>query len=153
MLSWHSKTQFNTIIYILSHLVMSTSQSSSPTPSNLAPLHGIKVIDLTEVQSGPSCTQMLAWLGAEVIKIERPGVGDATRNELQFDPKLPSYYFLQLNSAKKSLTLNLKTDDGKQILTRLLRDADMFVENLHPGAVEAMGFGWDDVHAMNQRCI
>jgi formyl-CoA transferase len=132
---------------------MSTSPSSSPTPSNLAPLHGIKVIDLTEVQSGPSCTQMLAWLGAEVIKIERPGVGDATRNELQFDPKLPSYYFLQLNSAKKSLTLNLKTDDGKQILTRLLHDADMFVENLHPGAVEAMGFGWDDVHALNQRCI
>lgn len=68
---------------------------------NTAPLQGIKVVDLTEVQSGPSCTQLLAWLGAEVIKIERPGKGDATRKELQFDPDCPSYYFLQLNSDKE----------------------------------------------------
>ena len=79
---------------------------------NTAPLQGIKVIDFTEVQSGPSCTQMLAWLGAEVIKIERPGVGDATRKELQFNPDLPSYYFLQLNSDKKSIALDAKTPDG-----------------------------------------
>ena len=72
---------------------------------NTAPLQGIKVVDFTNVQSGPSCTQMLAWLGADVVKIERPGSGDATRNELQFDPKEPSYYFLQLNSDKKSLTV------------------------------------------------
>ena len=97
---------------------------------NTAPLQGIKVVDFTAVQSGPSCTQMLAWLGAEVIKIERPGKGDATRGELQFDPKLPSYYFLQLNSDKKSLTLDAATPDGKAILTKLIQDCDIFVEKI-----------------------
>ena len=120
---------------------------------NTAPLQGIKVVDFTEVQSGPSCTQLLAWLGAEVIKIERPGVGDATRKELQFDPDEPSYYFLQLNSNKKSLSLDAKTPDGKEILTKLIKQADIFVENLHPGAMDKLGFGWNDVHALNPRCI
>ncbi len=120
---------------------------------NTAPLQGIKVIDFTEVQSGPSCTQMLAWLGAEVIKIERPGVGDATRNELQFDPECPSYYFLQLNSNKKSLALDAKTPDGKAILTKLIKSADIFVENLHPGAMDKLGFSWEAVHAINPKCI
>lgn len=118
-----------------------------------APLQGIKVVDFTEVQSGPSCTQMLAWLGAEVIKIERPGVGDATRGELQFDPKEPSYYFLQLNSDKKSLTLDAKTPDGKAILTKLIQSCDIFVENLHPGAMDKLGFSWEAVHALNPKCI
>ncbi|MCC8037999.1 MAG: formyl-CoA transferase [Bacteroidales bacterium] len=120
---------------------------------NTAPLQGIKVIDLTEVQSGPSCTQMLAWLGADVIKIERPGKGDATRKELQFNPNLPSYYFLQLNSDKKSISLDCKTPDGKQILTELIKGADIFVENLHPGAADELGFSWEAVHAMNPKCI
>ncbi len=120
---------------------------------NTAPLQGIKVVDFTEVQSGPSCTQMLAWLGAEVIKIERPGVGDATRDELQFDPTLPSYYYLQLNSDKKSLTLDAKTPDGKEILTKLIKEADIFVENLHPGAMDKLGFSWEVVHALNPKCI
>ncbi len=120
---------------------------------NTAPLQGIKVIDFTEVQSGPSCTQLLAWLGAEVIKIERPGVGDATRNELQFDPDEPSYYFLQLNSDKKSLTLNAKTPDGKEILTKLIKEADVFIENLHPGAMDKLGFSWEAVHALNPKCV
>ncbi len=120
---------------------------------NTAPLQGIKVVDFTEVQSGPSCTQMLAWLGAEVIKIERPGVGDATRKELQFDPELPSYYYLQLNSGKKSLTLNAKTADGNKILTKLIQDCDIFVENLHPGAMDKLGFSWEVVHKLNPRCI
>lgn len=118
-----------------------------------APLKGIKVVDFTEVQSGPSCTQLLAWLGADVIKIERPGVGDATRNELQFIPNEPSYYFLQLNSNKKSLTLDAKTPDGKEILTKLIKEADIFVENLHPGAIDKLGFSWDAVHAINPGCI
>lgn len=120
---------------------------------NTAPLQGIKVLDLTEVQSGPSCTQMLAWLGAEVIKIERPGVGDATRNEIQFSPDAPSYYFLQLNSGKKSLSLNAKTPDGKEIMTKLIKEVDIFVENLHPGATDKLGFSWEAVHALNPRCI
>ena len=120
---------------------------------NTAPLQGIKVIDFTEVQSGPSCTQMLAWLGADVIKIERPGVGDATRKELQWNPNLPSYYYLQLNSDKKSLTLDAKTPDGKAILTKLLETADIFVENLHPGAMDKLGFSWEEVHKINPKCI
>lgn len=120
---------------------------------NTAPLQGIKVIDFTSVQSGPSCTQLLGWLGAEVIKIERPGTGDATRNELQFDPDCPSYYFLQLNSGKKSLTLDAATPDGKAILTKLIETADIFVENLHPGAMDKLGFSWEEVHKFNPRCI
>ncbi|MBD5311210.1 MAG: formyl-CoA transferase [Bacteroides sp.] len=118
-----------------------------------APLSGIKVVDFTEVQSGPSCTQMLAWLGADVIKIERPGVGDATRNELQWNPDLPSYYFLQLNSDKKSLSLDAATPDGKEVLTKLIKEADMFVENLHPGAMDKLGFSWEEVHKINPKCI
>lgn len=120
---------------------------------NTAPLQGIKVVDFTAVQSGPSCTQMLAWLGADVIKIERPGGGDATRNELQFLPDEPSYYFLQLNSGKKSITLNAATPDGKEVLTKLIKEADIFVENLHPGAIDKLGFGWEAVHELNPRCI
>ena len=120
---------------------------------NTAPLQGIKVVDFTNVQSGPSCTQLLAWLGAEVIKIERPGTGDATRNELQFDPDCPSYYFLQLNSDKKSLALDAATPDGKEILTKLIEQADVFIENLHPGAMDKLGFSWENVHKINPRCI
>ena len=118
-----------------------------------APLQGIRVVDFTNVQSGPSCTQLLAWLGAEVIKIERPGKGDATRGELQFDPDCPSYYFLQLNSDKKSITLNAATADGKAILTKLIQNADIFIENLHPGAMDKLGFSWEEVHKINPRCI
>ncbi len=119
----------------------------------IAPLQGIKIVDWTQVQSGPSCTQLLAWLGADVIKIERPGTGDPTRSEMCDIPDSDSLYYLQLNSNKKSLTLNVKTPEGKQILTDLIKEADIFVENLHPGAVEKMGFGWDDVHKINPRCI
>lgn len=120
---------------------------------NTAPLQGIKVVDFTAVQSGPSCTQMLAWLGADVIKIERPGHGDATRDELQFMPGEPSYYFLQLNSDKKSLSLDAATPDGKEILTKLIKECDIFVENLHPGAMDKLGFSWEVVHNLNPRCI
>ncbi|MDE6525373.1 MAG: formyl-CoA transferase, partial [Paramuribaculum sp.] len=120
---------------------------------NTAPLQGIKVVDFTSVQSGPSCTQLLAWLGADVIKIERPGTGDATRDELQFDPDCPSYYFLQLNSDKKSLALDAATPDGKEILTRLIKECDIFVENLHPGAMDKLGFSWEVVHKLNPKCI
>lgn len=120
---------------------------------NTAPLQGIKVVDFTAVQSGPSCTQMLAWLGADVIKIERPGHGDATRDELQFMPGEPSYYFLQLNSDKKSLSLDAATPDGKEILTKLIKECDIFVENLHPGAMDKLGFSWEAVHKLNPKCI
>lgn len=121
--------------------------------ANTAPLAGIKVVDFTNVQSGPSCTQMLAWLGAEVWKIEEPGRGDPTRNELQFNPDCPSYYFLQLNSNKKSITLDAKTGDGCEILKRMIERCDIFLENLHPGAMDKLGFSWEAVHKLNPRCI
>ena len=118
-----------------------------------APLKGIKVIDWTQVQSGPSCTQMLAWLGADVIKIERTGVGDPTRTELLDKPGLDGLYFLQLNCNKRSIELDMKTPEGKEVLTRLLKSADIFVENLHPGAVAKLGFSWEEVHKINPRVI
>lgn len=118
-----------------------------------SPLEGIKVIDMTEVQSGPSCTQMLAWFGAEVIKIERPGGGDPTRTELLDMPGLDGLYYLQLNSNKRSMGLNAKTPEGKKILTKLIKGADIFVENLHPGAADELGFSWEEVHKMNPRII
>ncbi len=118
-----------------------------------APLEGIKVIDMTEVQSGPSCTQMLAWFGADVIKIERPGGGDPTRHELLDMPGLDGLYYLQLNSNKRSVGLNAKTPEGKKILTSLLKDADIFVENLHPGAAAELGFSWEEVQKINPRII
>ena len=118
-----------------------------------APLQGIKIIDMTQVQSGPSCTQMLAWLGADVIKIERVGTGDPTRDELLDLPGLDSLYFLQLNCNKRSIELNAKSPEGKEILTKLIMSADIFIENLHPGAADELGFSWEDVHKMNPRCI
>ena len=87
----------------------------------VAPLQGIKVIDWTQVQSGPACTQLLAWLGADVIKIERPGTGDPTRSELLDIPDQDGLYFLQLNSNKRSIELDLKTEEGKEILRKLLK--------------------------------
>lgn len=121
--------------------------------TNTAPLAGIKVIDWTQVQSGPSCTQMLAWMGAEVIKLEKVKGGDPTRNEMNDVDGSYSLYFLQLNANKKSITLDMKDPEGKKILTDLLKDADVFVENIGPGDVEKLGFGWDEVHKINPRLI
>ena len=114
-----------------------------------APLKGIKVVDWTQVQSGPSCTQILAWLGAEVIKIERTNTGDPTRNELLDIQDSWSLYYLQLNANKKSLTLNIKAPEGKKIMYDLLKKADIFVENIKPGAAEKAGYGWETVHKLN----
>ena len=118
-----------------------------------APLQGIRVIDWTQVQSGPSCTQMLAWLGADVIKIEKTGTGAPTRTELLDYPDLDGLYYLQLNCNKRSIELDMKSPEGKEILTRLLKTADIFVENLHPGAVDKLGFSWEEVHKINPRVI
>lgn len=121
--------------------------------NNTAPLAGIKVIDWTQVQSGPSCTQLLAWLGAEVIKLEKVKGGDPTRSEMNDVDGSYSLYFLQLNANKKSITLDMKDPEGKKILTDLLKDADVFVENIGPGDVEKLGFGWEQVHAINPKTI
>jgi formyl-CoA transferase len=117
------------------------------------PLDGIKILDFTHVQSGPTCTQLLAWMGADVIKVERPGVGDATRKQLVDVEGADSLYFTMLNHNKRSLTLNSKTPEGKEVLTRLVKECDVLVENFAPGALDRMGFGWESIQEINPRMI
>jgi formyl-CoA transferase len=117
------------------------------------PLEGIKVIDFTGVQAGPACTQLLAWFGADVLKVERPGVGDVTRNQLRDIPNLDALYFTMLNSNKKSLTLNTKTPEGKAIMEKLIAEADVLVENFAPGAMDRMGFTWEHIQELNPKII
>ena len=116
-------------------------------------LEGVKILDMTHVQSGPTCTQLLAWFGADVIKVERPGVGDATRGQLQDIPGVDSLYFTMLNGNKRSLTLNTKTEEGKTIFTRLIEHCDVMVENFAPGALDRMGFTWERIQEINPRMI
>ena len=116
-------------------------------------LEGVKILDFTHVQSGPTCTQLLAWFGADVIKVERPGVGDATRGQLRDIPDVDSLYFTMLNHNKRSVTLNSKSERGKVILTRLIEECDVMVENFAPGALDRMGFPWERIQEINPRMI
>ena len=116
-------------------------------------LKGIKILDFTHVQSGPTCTQLLAWFGADVIKVERPGVGDATRKQLVDKPGADSLYFTMLNHNKRSVTLNTKNETGKEVLERLVKECDVLVENFAPGALDRMGFGWERIQELNPRMI
>ncbi|MBI2909319.1 MAG: CoA transferase [Chloroflexi bacterium] len=116
-------------------------------------LSGVRVVDLTKYQAGPSCTQLLGWLGAEVTKIEEPGKGDDTRSVYRDREGLDSLFFLVLNANKKSLTLSLRHEKGRQIFVALLKTADVLVENLAPGAVDRLGFGWERVHEINPRVV
>ncbi|WP_406221961.1 formyl-CoA transferase [Streptomyces canus] len=115
-------------------------------------LEGVRVLDMTHVQSGPSATQLLAWLGADVVKVEAPG-GDITRRQLRDVPDADSLYFTMLNCNKRSITLNTKTERGQQILAALIRGADVMVENFAPGAVERMGFSWERIREINPRIV
>ncbi|MYN11145.1 formyl-CoA transferase [Pseudoduganella aquatica] len=117
------------------------------------PLEGIKIIDFTHVQAGPACTQLLAWYGADVIKVERPGAGDVTRSQLRDIPGVDALYFTMLNSNKKSLTLDTKTPEGKEVLTRLIKQSDVLVENFGPGALDRMGFTWEHIRELNPGMI
>ena len=116
-------------------------------------LEGVKILDFTHVQSGPTCTQLLAWFGADVIKVERPGVGDITRGQLQDIPKVDSLYFTMLNHNKRSITLDTKNKTGKEVLERLIKTCDVLVENFGPGVLERMGFPWETIHKLNPRMI
>jgi formyl-CoA transferase len=116
-------------------------------------LTGVRVLDMTHVQSGPSCTQLMAWLGADVIKIEAPGRGDITRTQLRDLPDVDSLYFTMLNGNKRSVTLNLKSPQGKEIFRKLLEISDVLVENFAPGALSRLGFSWDSVRTINPRLI
>jgi formyl-CoA transferase len=116
-------------------------------------LEGIRILDFTHVQSGPTCTQLLAWFGADVIKVERPGVGDATRKQLVDVPGADSLYFTMLNHNKRSIELNSKNETGKEVLIRLVKSCDVLVENFAPGALDRMGFGWEAIQQLNPRMI
>ncbi|EFP3679984.1 formyl-CoA transferase [Salmonella enterica] len=116
-------------------------------------LDGVRIVDFTHVQSGPSCTQLLAWMGADVIKIERVGEGDATRKQLCDIPGADSLYFTMLNHNKRAITLNTRTPEGLQVLENLIRRSDVLVENFAPGAMDRMGITWEHIQALNPRLI
>ena len=116
-------------------------------------LDGVRVLDFTHVQSGPTCTQLLGYLGADVIKIERPGVGDITRGQLRDVKGQDSLYFTMLNGNKRSITVDSKHPKGKEIIDRLIKHCDVLVENFAPGALDRMGFTWEYIHKLNPRMI
>tara|TARA_B100000586_G_scaffold270038_1_gene251308 strand:+ start:205 stop:1437 length:1233 start_codon:yes stop_codon:yes gene_type:complete len=116
-------------------------------------LEGLRILDMTHVQLGPSATQLLAWLGADVIKVELPGRGDITRTQLRDVPDVDSLYFTMLNCNKRSITLNTKTDRGKEIFRKLIAVSDVLVENFAPGALDRQGFTWETIRTINPRII
>ena len=116
-------------------------------------LEGIRILDMTHVQSGPTCTQLLAWFGADVLKVERSGVGDATRGQLRDVPDADSLYFTMLNHNKRSMTLDTKNEKGQEVFERLIRSCDVLVENFAPGALDRMGFSWERIQEINPRLI
>ncbi|HEX7889777.1 MAG TPA: formyl-CoA transferase [Ramlibacter sp.] len=116
-------------------------------------LEGVKILDFTHVQSGPTCTQLLAWFGADVIKVERAGEGDATRGQLRDIPDVDSLYFTMLNHNKRSITLDTKNPKGKEVLIELIKQCDVLVENFAPGALDRMGFSWERIQQINPRMI
>jgi formyl-CoA transferase len=116
-------------------------------------LDGVRILDFTHVQSGPTCTQLLAWFGADVIKVERAGAGDITREQLRDIPDVDSLYFTMLNHNKRSITLDTKKPLGKAVLERLIKHCDVLVENFAPGALDRMGFSWERIQQLNPKMI
>jgi len=116
-------------------------------------LEGVRILDFTHVQSGPTCTQLLAWFGADVIKVERPGEGDITRSQLRDLPDADSLYFTMLNHNKRSITLDTKTPKGKEVLEALIKTCDVMVENFAPGVLDRMGVTWERIQELNPAMI
>src|SRR5580692_10209148 len=116
-------------------------------------LDGVRILDFTHVQSGPTCTQLLAWFGADVIKVERPGVGDITRGQLQDIKGVDSLYFTMLNHNKRSIEIDGRHKVGKEVLEGLVKSCDVMVENFAPGALDRMGFTWARIQQLNPRMI
>ena len=116
-------------------------------------LTGIRVVDLTNNQAGPSCGQMLAWLGADVIKVEEPGRGDVARYSQKDRADADALFFLAFNANKRSLTLNLKHAGGQEVFRSLLKTADVLLENFGPGVIERLGFGYPAVREINPRLV
>jgi formyl-CoA transferase len=115
-------------------------------------LKGIRVLDLSHVQAGPTGTQLMAWMGADVIKVEPP-TGDITRGQLRDVPNADSLYFTMLNCNKRSITVNIKSPGGKQVITELLGKSDVVVENFGPGVIDRLGFSWEKVREINPRVV
>src|SRR5437762_3396339 len=140
-------------------LIARKSGNGQPRPSTKPygqagkALDGVRILDFTHVQSGPTCTQLLAYMGADVIKVERPGVGDITRGQLRDVPNADSLYFTMLNGNKRSITIDSKHPKGKEILDRLIKQCDVLVENFAPGALERMGLTWDYIHKLSPSMI
>ncbi len=128
------------------------ASSSQDASEHRTALQGVRIVDLTQFEAGTSCTLFLAWLGAEVIKIEPPERGEQGRYSTT-EPGMDSQYFIQLNANKKSVTCNLKSPEGKELLTKLIREGDVFIENFAPGAIEKLGFGYDVVSKINPRIV
>ena len=137
----------------------SANGNGLPRPSGKAwgqagrALDGVRILDFTHVQSGPTCTQLLAYMGADVIKVERPGAGDITRGQLRDVKGADSLYFTMLNGSKRSITIDSKNPKGKEILDRLVKHCDVLVENFAPGALDRMGLTWEHIHKLNPRMI
>ena len=137
----------------------SANGNGLPRPSNKPygqagkALEGVRILDFTHVQSGPTCTQLLGYMGADVIKVERPGVGDITRGQLRDVKGADSLYFTMLNGNKRSITIDSKHPKGKEVLDRLIKYCDVLVENFAPGALDRMGLTWDYIHKTNPRMI
>jgi formyl-CoA transferase len=127
--------------------------SSKPYGQNGKALTGVRILDFTHVQSGPTCTQLLAWFGADVIKVERPGVGDITRSQLVDVKGADSLYFTMLNHNKRSITIDSKNPQGMRVLEALIKKCDVLVENFAPGALDRMGLTWERINKINPRMI
>ena len=115
-------------------------------------LKGVRILDMTHVQAGPTCSQLLAWLGADVIKFENPQ-GDATRGQLRDVPNADSLYFTMLNCNKRSITVNMKSAEGKQVFVDLLKKCDLIMENFGPGVLDRLGFSWEKIHELNPKIV
>src|ERR687896_1908508 len=115
-------------------------------------LKGFRILDMTHVQAGPTASQLMAWMGADVIKLEPP-TGDVTRGQLRDVPNADSLYFTMLNCNKRSITLNMKSPEGNEVVVELLKKSDVVMENFGPGVIDRLGFSWDKVHKINPRIV
>ena len=125
----------------------------SPNLADFGFLQGVKIVDLTQFEAGPSCTEALAWMGAEVVKVENPKMGDPGRRLRPGQPDNDPYYFHAFNANKKSITVNLKSPAGLALVKDMIRHADVMIENFAPGAIERIGLSYDVVKAINPRII
>ena len=116
-------------------------------------LAGLRILDFTQFEAGPSCTEMLGWLGADVIKVEMPGTGDQGRSLFVEKPGVDSYYFLLLNSNKRAITLNLKHPRGRELMLDFIKKVDVLAENFSLGTLEGLGLGYERLRQINQRLI